>query len=135
MAEILENAFNRYYYTSGLFGTVKSCQKMIDKLKEIGISCRVMSMPTVKPHDESAIKDAATTKLILTVEEHFLKGGLFGAVAEFLVMNNIGTRCIPVAVPDEFPKGVGSQEYFLERYGITTDNMVNLIMSELKKEV
>lgn len=36
--ELLEHAFQRYYYSSGLFGTPKSCLKMIDKLKGIGVT-------------------------------------------------------------------------------------------------
>jgi natural product biosynthesis luciferase-like monooxygenase protein/amino acid adenylation domain-containing protein/non-ribosomal peptide synthase protein (TIGR01720 family) len=35
---ILEQAFERYYYTSGLFGTPTSCQTIIDKLKGIGVT-------------------------------------------------------------------------------------------------
>lgn len=105
-----------------------------DRLKEMGIHCGVISMPTLKPLDEDAIRRAAKTKVILTVEEHFLKGGLFTAVAEFLILNYIKTPCIPLAIPDEFPKGVGSQEYFLERYGITTDNMVKQILEALEKK-
>jgi natural product biosynthesis luciferase-like monooxygenase protein/amino acid adenylation domain-containing protein/non-ribosomal peptide synthase protein (TIGR01720 family) len=38
MDTLLEHAFERYYYTSGLFGTPQSCQKMIDKLKAIGVT-------------------------------------------------------------------------------------------------
>lgn len=106
-----------------------------DRLKEVGINCGVISMPTIKPLDEKVIRQAAKAKVILTVEEHFLKGGLFAAVAEFLVINQIETHCIPVAVSDEFPKGVGSQEYFLERYGITVDNMVKLVLSALEQKI
>lgn len=35
---LLEFAFERYFTTSGLFGTPESCLKMIDKLKEIGVT-------------------------------------------------------------------------------------------------
>jgi natural product biosynthesis luciferase-like monooxygenase protein len=34
---VLDHAFNRYYETSGLFGTPASCLAMIDKLKGIGV--------------------------------------------------------------------------------------------------
>jgi len=34
---VLEHAFNRYYETSGLFGTPASCLKIIDRLKGIGV--------------------------------------------------------------------------------------------------
>lgn len=37
MSALLEHSFNRYYDTSGLFGTPESCLVMIDKLKAIGV--------------------------------------------------------------------------------------------------
>ncbi|NNE11573.1 MAG: LLM class flavin-dependent oxidoreductase [Ilumatobacter sp.] len=41
---LLEHAFDRYFETSGLFGTPESCQELIDRVKEIGvdeISCLI----------------------------------------------------------------------------------------------
>lgn len=38
MDAVYEQAFERYYYTSGLFGTAESCQTMIDKLKNAGVT-------------------------------------------------------------------------------------------------
>ncbi len=37
MSGLLEHSFNRYYETSGLFGTPEGCLVMIDKLKAIGV--------------------------------------------------------------------------------------------------
>lgn len=34
---ILDNAFERYYGTSGLFGTVETCERMIERLVAVGI--------------------------------------------------------------------------------------------------
>src|SRR5690606_33419017 len=34
---ILNYAFERYFETSGLFGTVETCMKMVNKLKTIGV--------------------------------------------------------------------------------------------------
>src|SRR5437773_12022776 len=34
MDAILDHAFNRYYETSGLFGTPKSCAQIIEKLRD-----------------------------------------------------------------------------------------------------
>lgn len=38
MDELLDFAFDRYYETSGLFGTAERCIKMVDSLKEIGVN-------------------------------------------------------------------------------------------------
>ncbi len=37
MEALLEHSFNRYYETSGLFGTPEQCVEMVNKLKQIGI--------------------------------------------------------------------------------------------------
>lgn len=37
MTGLLEHSFNRYYETSGLFGTPEGCLTMVDKLKAIGV--------------------------------------------------------------------------------------------------
>jgi hypothetical protein len=37
MEALLEHAFERYYETSGLFGTPRSCLAMVEKLKGIGV--------------------------------------------------------------------------------------------------
>ena len=35
MGALMEHAFNRYYETSGLFGTPQSCLGMVERLKAI----------------------------------------------------------------------------------------------------
>lgn len=37
MGALMEHAFNRYYETSGLFGTPQSCLGMVERLKAIGV--------------------------------------------------------------------------------------------------
>jgi transketolase len=50
-----------------------------------GIQATVLHVPTIKPVDtETLIGVAATTGLVITVEEHSVVGGLGGAVAEVL---------------------------------------------------
>ena len=50
------------------------------------ISCSVINMHTIKPIDKDAIKNASeTSKLIVSVEEHNVIGGLRSAISEQLV--------------------------------------------------
>jgi transketolase len=54
-------------------------------LRRDGIDARVIDLHTIKPVDRALIQQAAEeTGLILTVEEHPVRGGLGGAVAEVL---------------------------------------------------
>ena len=53
-------------------------------LDERGISSRVVNMHTVKPLDVTVIENAITTsRLVVTVEEHSIIGGLGSAIAEY----------------------------------------------------
>lgn len=97
-------------------------------LREEGIQVRVISMHTIKPFDkESVIRAAQETKGIVTCEEHFLVGGLSSLVAETLIEARLAVRHIGLGVPDEFPKLVGSQEYLLDKYKLSTSGIVEAV--------
>ena len=60
-------------------------------------------MPTIKPIDREAILAAATrSRLLLTVEEHNVIGGLGGAVAEVLADAGVPARLVRHGIVDEY---------------------------------
>lgn len=82
-----------------------------------GIRCRLLHAHTVKPLDGEAIVDAAgKTKLVVTVEEHSVVGGLGSAVLEAL-SDRITGRLPPLkrlGIPDRFSAHYGSQQKLME---------------------
>ncbi|HON17840.1 MAG TPA: transketolase C-terminal domain-containing protein [Salinivirgaceae bacterium] len=59
--------------------------KAAQMLEEQMISCEVLNCHTIKPIDkESIINSAQKTKLVVTVEEHQILGGLGSAICEIL---------------------------------------------------
>lgn len=67
--------------------------KAIEALRALGYDVDLLGMPTVWPLDEELILESARkTNLVITVEEHYVHGGLGGAVAELL------SARMPVAV-------------------------------------
>ncbi len=103
--------------------TVYHCLEAGKKLKEKGISARIIDMHTLKPLDLEVIKKAVEeTSAIITVEEHSINGGLGAAVASEVVQY----RPIPMKIigfPDEFLMHGKSAELF-EHYGLTSTNIV-----------
>jgi transketolase len=96
----------------------------VQALRAEGVSVRQLSMHTLKPIDEDAIRAAAReTGGIVTVEEHSVVGGLAGAVAEVMARLGTGTRLRPVALGDSFCKTVGDQDYLLARAGLTSEGI------------
>jgi transketolase len=93
---------------------------------ERGISCRVISMHTVSPLDTEAVLAAAReTGGIVTVEEHTVRGGLGGAVAETCLEHGCAPRAfLRVALREGFSSIVGSQEFLRSRYGINRSAII-----------
>ena len=98
-------------------------------LGQAGISCRVLSMHTVKPIDVQAIvKAAEQTDAIVTVEEHNIMGGLGGAVAEVLAEQCSGSvKFKRLALPDVNVSKVGGQEWLLAQYGLDPKSICNSV--------
>ncbi len=117
--------------------TVIACGAMVelalhasDTLKTEGIDARVLNMHTIKPLDREAIlKAAAETSGIVTAEEHRFAGGLGGAVAELLAVEQ-PTPMRMVAMPDEFAV-VGPTVRLREKYGMSAEAIVTACKSLL----
>jgi transketolase len=69
----------------GTGGPVANCLRAADLLAAEGIRAEVVNVATLKPLDEELIvRSAARTRHVVTVEDHTVRGGLGGAVAELL---------------------------------------------------
>ncbi len=74
-----------------------------DILSEKGIKARVYDAHTVKPIDRKVIEQAAReTKMLVTVEEHSVVGGLGAAVLESLPLNQL-SPVLRIGIPDCYP--------------------------------
>jgi transketolase len=87
-----------------------------EQLAQSNIFARVVNMSTIAPLDVDAILAAATTGAIVTVEEHSVRGGLGGAVAEVLATRQ-PTHMRLLGFPGFLP--TGSPEFLLEKFGLT----------------
>lgn len=98
-------------------------------LKAEDISARVINMHTIKPMDREAIERAATeTGRIITVEEHFINGGLGGAVAE--VMAELGKgRLVRMGLKDEFLLDIAPYPEILEVVGLDARSIAMTVES------
>ena len=101
-------------------------------LEKDGVSVELLGIHTIKPFDEQAIINSAKkTGLVLTVENHSIHGGLYGAVCETLAAN-CPTVCDAVAVRDKLTQ-VGSLNDLKRDYGLTADDIVARAKELLKK--
>jgi len=103
------------------------------ELEAQGIKSKVMNLFSIMPIDVEAIVTLAKeTKAIVTVEEHQVKGGMGGAVAEVLAQN--------YPVPIEF---IGVQNLFgqsgtpdelIEHYGMGVESIKKAVEKVLKRK-
>ena len=100
-------------------------------LKKKGIEAGVINMSTVKPLDTAVLlKAAQSSRLIATVEEHSVIGGLGGAVCEFLSEKN-PARIIRIGIQDDFGCS-GPSHDLLKLYGLTPDDIAQTIQKSLQ---
>lgn len=77
----------------------------VEALKQKGYSVGLLNVRTLKPIDTEAITiAAASSKLLVTVEDHFLTGGLFSIVAEVMALSNVSTNIFPIAFQERWFK-------------------------------
>ena len=102
-------------------------------LRGKGSSVEVVSFHTVKPLDNKRLADVFVRyKLVASLEEHSLIGGLGSAIAEWL----IDTRSSPknflrFGTPDAFFKLAGEQEFAREKLGLTGHQIAHRILENL----
>lgn len=98
----------------------------------VGLICRVISVPTIKPLDTKTILDAATQcRAIVTVEEHMVNGGLGEACAAILAQSNANCRFKIVGIPDEYTV-TGSQADIFRHYGISMEGLADTMRKFLE---
>lgn len=106
-----------------------------DRLKDRGISAEVVSFHSIKPLDTAYLQKANTRfKMMVTIEEHGLIGGLGGAVAEWRAEQNAQIQQVSIGTPDQFMHEIGSQKYAQVKYGLEAEQMAARILAALPEE-
>lgn len=100
------------------------------KLNEKNIKAKVINMHTIKPIDKKAIEESLSSKLIVSIEEHNVIGGLGGAISECLSSFSNSPRLLSLGIRDEYSKG-GEYKYLLARHKLDVDSITNQILKKL----
>ena len=129
--------FKSEIVSGGNSTTIFACGKMVDyaiKASEIldkcGISCGVVNLSSVFPVDEQCIKNICNThKIIFTLEDNIVSGGVGDAVLSIANSNN--SRCVKFGFPVAFiPQG--KQDELFDIYCLTPEKIADKIREELK---
>lgn len=105
--------------------TLHEARKAADALAQEGIGITVIDAYSVKPLGRDVIKAAAarTNNVVVTVEDHYLEGGLGDAVAGELSVDGVKVHKLAVR---ELPRS-GKPEELLARFGIDAAAIVQKV--------
>jgi transketolase len=93
----------------------------------------VWSTPSIKPLDaESLVAACRGHRLVVTIEEHNVLGGLGGAVTEILA-EELPLPVCRLGVPDRFSRYCGSYSYLMREHGLDLDSARARIHAFTKK--
>jgi transketolase len=102
-------------------------------LEAQGISAAVINMHTIKPLDTEAIDRAlSSARLVVTVEEHSVIGGLGSAVAEYKSARRNAPPQLILGLPDAFG-ATGEYRYLLEKYGLVAPGIAAAIQASFNQ--
>jgi transketolase len=111
---------------------VNEAKNAVNKLRSEGMSVGLINSPTIKPLDDETItKYAKSSKMLISVEEHSVIGGLGGAVAECIApiagsapLHIWGIACGAV--------NTGPYRELLADYGLTDEKLYQRIKALAK---
>ena len=111
--------------------TVSEAIKAKEMLEKEGIYARVIDMYSLKPIDKDMIiKSAKETKMLISVEDHSIIGGLGTAIADVLAQE-YPAKLIKLGVHDSFGKS-GKANELMNYFKIDADAIVEEIKARFK---
>ncbi len=115
------------------YGTLfKQSYLAMNKLNEMGYDAGLVNLRTLKPIDEQEIiKLAQNSKLLVTIEDHFIQTGLYSLISNILVHNHINCNVLPFGLNEWFKTSADLSE-IIETAGLSEDHIVNKIINTLK---
>lgn len=102
-------------------------------LKEKGICAEIIGLPTVLPLDVELIRSAAKrTKYVITVEEHYINGGMGSIITEELSdMEDVTVRRL--GIPNIYATTSSDYNELLTYYKLDAQGIADSVMEYLRK--
>tara|TARA_Y100000768_G_scaffold383984_1_gene367135 strand:- start:19755 stop:20681 length:927 start_codon:yes stop_codon:yes gene_type:complete len=118
-----------FFVTGGILSEVIKSVDILESEHEL--SCSVFSVHTIKPMNaDLIINEARKHKLLVSVEENTIIGGLGSLILETLSDNNIYSRkLLRIGLEGCFSSVVGSQKYLRTIYHMDSENIISKTLS------
>ncbi|MDD6468192.1 MAG: transketolase family protein [Erysipelotrichaceae bacterium] len=127
--EMLHQGKDIAFVATGLM--VQEALKAAEMLREEGMDPTVVNMPCIKPIDETLIIELARNhRLIYTLEEHNVIGGLGSAVSEVCAKNQ-PVKMVMIGTQDVFGES-GKPQELLDKYGLSAKRIVEKVKETIQ---
>lgn len=127
--KIAEGSDMTILYTGPFYQTALEVKEMYEAK---GISVKILDVPSIKPMSEAAVKEAAQTGFIVTLEDHNIVGGFGSAVCETLLSlpkEFSKPRVLRLGANDRFGTS-GTPAEILKEYGLDAKSVALKIAEE-----
>jgi len=122
-----------YVYREGKDLTIFACGSLVyeslvaaEVLESEGISVEVVNVATIKPLDQKTILSSVSkTRLVITVEEAQINGGLGGAISE-LLSEHLPTRIHRIGMQDRFGES-GEASELIKYFHLDSNSIVSSV--------
>lgn len=116
-------------------GTISNVvEKAIEKAEETGVSISHYDAIFLKPFDTEII-DAILNKnkVVITVEDASVKGGLYSTVTDLLASRGANIRVIPIGIPADKFIHHGTVKELYQECGMDEESICNIILFNITK--
>jgi len=101
-------------------------------LKKKDIGCSIIDPIFIKPLDKELIENEIKKhRLVVTIEEHSIIGGLGSIINNFIISNKINKRVVNFAIPERFIEQGGYKD-LIEEVELSSNTIYEKINTELK---
>ena len=114
--------------TGAMVSVAKDAAFIVEQ--QTNLSVKVVDMHSIQPLDKDAIEQCRKSKLIVTVEEHYVTGGLGSAVADVLMENPNTPQLLKLGIRDKYSV-VGDYRYLLNQHSLSSE----LVAEEIIKKI
>lgn len=113
--------------TGAMVNTALDSAKRIQE--QTCFSVKVVDMHAMNPLDVNVIKGCRNSKLIVTLEEHYITGGLGSAVAEVLSEVKDAPQLLRLGIINKYSI-VGDYSFLLQQHGLTSEKVASDILNQ-----
>ena len=106
-------------------------KKLQSLFSEKNFSVGLFSIPRIKPIDIDSIKEIAKNcKIVITLEDHNIIGGLGSTVAEILSEMPLHAILHRVGLVETYTSIVGNQDYLRDYYNLSANKVFEIIINK-----